>query len=293
MLPRMGVFDVKRTLILLAVLLILQMMASGVRAQETSSRLDWLTVELWPDYDRPAVLVLLTASLPAEAPLPARVTLPMPEAATVNAVARISGENQMVDDVEYTTGERDLTLVAPERRFRVEYYMPYAEDGLQRDFRFNWQSELSVEEMGVSVQQPRAATSLAVTPQAESVMEGNDGLEYHHLPVQALASGESYAVSVTYTLERARLTQAEEEAAASAATNWPMVLAIVAVLLLLLVAGWQVFGRHHAVKRSELSQPRSLRSVRNSPLRFCHECGERAQEGDRFCRECGTRLREG
>lgn len=281
--------DVKRTLILLAALLALQTMVSGVKAQETVGRLDWLTVELWPDYDRPAVLVLLTASLPEETPLPARVTLSLPQAATVNAVARISGDDQMVDDVDYTVVNRDLTLVAPERRFRVEYYVPYVENGLQRDFRFSWQSEISVEQMGVSVQQPRAASSLAVTPQVESVMEGNDGLQYHHLPVQALASGESYAVSVTYTLDSARLTRAEEGAATN---NWPTVLAIVAALLLLLVAGWQVFGRRHAVKRSELGQPRSLRSVRNSPLRFCHECGERVQEDDRFCRECGTRLRE-
>ena len=98
---------------------------SGVAAQTTAGQLTTLAVELWPDYDRPAVLVLLTAELPAGTALPATVTIPLPGEADVNAVARFDDTGAMLSDVDYTTSAGQLTLTTPANRFRVEYYAPY------------------------------------------------------------------------------------------------------------------------------------------------------------------------
>ena len=70
-------------------LLLLLLVALPVAAQTEVTQLDTLTVELWPDYDRPAMLVILTGTLPESAALPATVTIPLPPEAEINAVARL------------------------------------------------------------------------------------------------------------------------------------------------------------------------------------------------------------
>lgn len=298
----------KRITFLISLLLVLHLVLPTTHAQEEVGRLQWLTVDLWPDYDRPSVLVLLTGALPDDAPLPATVTLPLPDQATINAVARISEDNEMIDDIESTVGENRLTLVTPDRRFRVEYYLPYEQDGLQREFQFNWQADLSVAEMDLSVQEPLAATSLETTPEAESVLEGNDGLQYYNLPVRSVPAGESYSAEVAYSMASNQLTAAAAQAASGASTpsaepgvdeagagidlNWPIVLAAAGGTLVLLAIGWQLFGgRLTSSGRTVPRKPRPARSDKSGPTRFCHNCGAQAQAGDRFCRECGTQLK--
>ncbi|HEX6387566.1 MAG TPA: hypothetical protein VF177_23100, partial [Anaerolineae bacterium] len=118
-----------RYLGLLLLIILAAPFPSVASAQSETTAIESLAVEFWPDYDRPAVLVLLTGTLPADTPLPATVTLPLPQEADLNAVARISDDNVMIDDIEYTTGADQLTFTTPDRRFRIEYYLPYTADG--------------------------------------------------------------------------------------------------------------------------------------------------------------------
>ncbi|MCI0397141.1 MAG: hypothetical protein L0322_19675, partial [Chloroflexi bacterium] len=180
---------------LLVTVLLLTTPVPGL-AQAPAGTLAQLAVDLWPDYDRPAVLVLLTGTLPADTPLPATVTLPFPAEATLNAVARITGDNNMVDDVSYDTTNGQLTLTTPDLRFRVEYYLPYTEEAGQRTFTFAWQDGPAVAELAASVQQPAAASELATTPAAESVTVGQDTLRYHNLPIVSLPAGAPYTLEV-------------------------------------------------------------------------------------------------
>ena len=127
---------------------------SNVQAQTTTSTVENLAVDIWPDYDRPSVLVLFTGVLPASATLPATITIPLPDNADLTAVARITAEDNLIDDIAFDENEQGVTLTTPEPRFRVEYYMPYDLAGDERTFTFEWLAELSVSEMLVSVQQP-------------------------------------------------------------------------------------------------------------------------------------------
>lgn len=279
--------------------------------QQPAAALEWVTIDLWPDYDRASLLVLVTGSVAPDAPLPADVTLPLPQDATLNAVARISDDNQMIDDVAFERGDGTLTLTTPDRRFRVEYYAPYQAEGLQRSFTFTWTGGLAVAQTDVSVQQPRAATSLNVQPAAETVIDGSDGLIYHNLPVRQLQAAEGFTVEVTYTLSAEQLTapggapssapggvvdsatsRGDDAAGFLDGMNWPIFLAALGGVLLLLAIGWQVFGARVTARRAP-RKPRPLRAMRQQQAKFCHQCGTRAQDGDRFCRECGTELKSG
>jgi hypothetical protein len=286
---------------------------TAAHAQDETPLLEWLTVDLWPDFDRPSVLVLLTASINPDTPLPATVRLPLPEGATLNAVARITDDNEMIDDLTYSEGEDAVVVEATERRMRIEYYIPYEGDGLERQFSFAWLAESTgVGELDVSVQEPAAATALATDPAAAAPVTGNDGLRYYNLPTETVPAGEPYVVAVTYTMSSSQLTTAlasvptpDTGAAAAADTsnsgglsalNWPIILGAAGGILLLLALGWQLFGARlssRPVGRTprKPAPQRTTAPTGETRAVYCHECGERSRPGDRFCRNCGTQLK--
>ena len=194
---------------------------SGVAAQTTAGQLTTLAVELWPDYDRPAVLVLLTAELPAGTALPATVTIPLPGEADVNAVARFDDTGAMLSDVDYTTSAGQLTLTTPANRFRVEYYAPYEVAEEAYSFTFDWTADLDVAQMTVVVQQPLAATDMTITPTPTGTADRGDGLIYHTLAARPVGAGEPVTVRVAYTVEAPVLSAPSQAlpAATGAATT--------------------------------------------------------------------------
>lgn len=290
---------------LLALLLLLGSVGTAV-AQTPVTELETLTVDLWPDYDRPAMLVLLTGTLPADAPLPAEVTVPVPEGADLNAVARISDANVMTDDVEYTEGDGRVTFVTPDRRFRIEYYVPYDVEGTQHAYTFSWLAGLTVNELITFVQEPAAATNLVIDPDPISVAaDRGDGLNYHTLPPQTVPAGQPYTVTVRYTMTEPQLSTALLPDAPPAAetavvdnnllTNWPLWLAVVGLVLAGVGLAWQ-FSTRRKTSRPRKPAPRRANRVpaaETDTPRFCHNCGQAAEPGDRFCRSCGTQLKTG
>jgi len=294
------------------------------QAQQAAGSLAELAVDIWPDFDRPEVLILFTGRVAADIPLPATVTLPLPPEAELNAVARITNDNLMVDDIEFTPGADSVTLVTPDARFRVEFYMPYEQDGDERQFTYRWlATDLNVAQLIATIQEPAAADSMTVTPEAETISIGSDGLTYHNMAPLAVPAGEPYSVAVTYTADSDLLTesvlQVDEPPPAiveppageeSAAINWPLILAVVGGVLVVAVVGWQVLSRRQTRPAARKPRPGTRGKTRKQTgkgkkpagssmapaadtgkVNFCHQCGERAQSGDKFCRNCGTALK--
>lgn len=293
--------------------------ARPARAQTPADRLEALGVELWPDYDRPAMLVLLTGTLPATAALPATVTIPMPAGADINAIASFNESGALMSDVDYTAEEGQITLTTPAARFRVEYYVPYAVDGNTYSFTFDWLADVAVDALTVIVQQPLAAVDFQVTPAAESTAaERGDGLTYHTLPTRAVGVGEPFAVEIVYTVDAPVLSAPAvptlaPSAATTAATTTdattgggfnPLWLLAAAGALALIGAAWYL-GQRQGRARARSRKPQPTRpakagsakpgapSATKSPTaaRYCHNCGQPAQPADTFCRHCGTQLK--
>ena len=309
---------------IVAMFLMAALLLAGLpaRAQTPADRLEALGVELWPDYDRPAMLVLLTGTLPAEAALPATVTIPLPAGADINAVASFNASGALMSDVDYTVEDGQITLNTPSARFRLEYYAPYEVDGSEYSYTFDWLADVAVDAMTVVVQQPLAAADFQVTPAAESSgEERGDGLTYHTLPTRAVGAGEPVAVEIVYTVEAPLLsappvpTVAPGAATTAAATTTsgvtggsdgfnPLWLLAVAGALALMGAAWYLGQRQGRAKaRGRKPQPvRPAKTTGAKPptppaakppaaARYCHSCGQPAQPGDTFCRHCGTQLK--
>lgn len=284
-------------------------------AQTEATQLTSLAVELWPDYDRPAVLVLLTGELPAGTALPATVTIPLPAGADVNAVARFDDADTLLSDVEYTTTDGQLALTTPADRFRVEYYAPYevAED--EYAFTFDWTAGLDIEQMTVVVQQPVAASDITITPTPSGTADRGDGLIYHTLAARPVSAGEPVTVHVAYTVAAPLLSAPSQSlpsatAAATAAGGTtaaatsggfnPLWLLAIAGALGLIALAWYV-GQHQG-RASRARKPQPARPAKSKPAmpkpagdkaaaRYCHQCGQPALPEDVFCRNCGTRLK--
>jgi hypothetical protein len=290
----------KRTAVLLLPLLVLLAPSLG-RAQSPATEIQSLLVGIWPDYDRPSVLVLLTGTLGAEAPLPVSVTLPVPADASVNAVARIDESRRMIDDVAYHTGGGQLVLTTPDPRFRVEYYFPYRIEGGERTFEFTWLADVAVDLLDVRVQQPAAASSLLTEPKATDVAQAADGLVYHSLPTQAVPAGRSYPLRVRYAMTDPRLTAPGRDRASGASTargapaaaspgaglDWPDLLIAGGALAMVGVLVWQI-----ARSRSGRRPKSAARAGAREEARFCTACGKPLAAEDRFCRHCGVASNE-
>lgn len=305
----------KRTLFLLIALLLFP--AAMVQGQ-TAVTLQSLDVELWPDYDREAVLVLLTGTLAASQPLPVTLTIPLPEGADFNVVARITPDNVMTDQgITPTVNDDSVTFTLTESRFRVEFYEPYAANETQRSFSYNWQSDLiSVDQLNATIQQPFDATQLNTIPPASNVGQGQDGLTYHEIPAQAVPAGEPYTLNVDYTMSTGALTVTFlVNDAVPTDTELPfldavpvedegfdlqLLLIVLGGLILVATAVWFLLNNRQA-KRPAKPKPRrtakqpgkqtAVAPTNASKANFCHQCGEALQASDKFCRSCGTAVK--
>lgn len=284
-------------------------------AQTEETRLASLAVELWPDFDRPNVLVLLTGTLPEGVALPATVTLPMPPGAEINAVASFNEAGALMSDVDYTAADGRLTLSTPSTRFRVEYYQPYSVNGNEHAFSFDWTSDLTIDEMMMVIQQPVAATDFRVVPEPTGSATRGDELTYHTLAPRPVGANEPVSVEVVYTVDAPVLSAPSQEAPGATTSNAsganeadgrgfsPWWILAAAGALALLGGAWYL-GRQQGQGASRARKPQPARSTpkgasqspaappqKAAPARFCHNCGQAAQAGDTFCRHCGAQLK--
>lgn len=281
-------------------------------AQTTATEIEFLSVEFWPDYDQPSVLVLLTGTLPSTALLPAEVTIPLPPEARLNAVARITADNMMIDDIEFTEVGDSVIFATPDSRFRIEYYVPYAVDSDDHVYTFEWLADVAVAQLAPTVQQPLAASSLSTDPAALSVSgDREDGFRYHNLPLAMVPAGESYRLSFRYPMPEPQLSVSIANQNPGGATGggdtavsgsnilqeqWPYFLAIAGVVLVVGATVWYLLrqGSSNRVRkpRPRRANPsRSASQASSAAAKYCHNCGQPSEAGDKFCRSCGTQLK--
>ncbi len=290
----------KRQYFFLLFLLTLILPGTG-HTQDKVKAIDSLSVEIWPDYDRASVLVLLTGTLLANTKLPASVTLPFPETAQLNAIARIdSSDGGMKDDIFSSLASGEITFIIPDFRFRLEYYLPYTIHNNRRTFDFTWLADLSVDFFQLRVQQPKSAGSLTTVPGTIDVAGGGDGFTYHSFPIQSVPAGQSFSVNVDYTMtkgelsvERSASSGAQETVLPSTSKGkvgviWPIGVIVGIVTIMVILFGWKI-----AARRSEVNRPvtQQAKSKSTSPSRFCPNCGSPSGEADRFCSKCGSALK--
>jgi ribosomal protein L32 len=295
---------VRKWLIILACLAYLALPAS-VRAQ-APIRFSAVTVDIWPEYDRPSVLVIDHLTLDAAAVLPAQVTLRVPARAQVWAVAVVDASGGRINAPYNLQVQGDwavLSITANSPSLQIEYYDPLVKNGTSRRIEYQWAGDAAIDSFGVVFQQPAGATDLALAPAAQS-SSVDKGLTYYRTAPVALAAGQTYSLVANYQKQNDDLTissmpvePAQPFGQNTFGNMW--INGVTNVILIglggLLVAGaviGVIFWRRNSPKSA--ARRRHVRSgnAEQGPEEavYCSQCGKRAQPGDVFCRTCGERL---
>src|SRR5579859_3936160 len=207
-----------------AALLILIALGLGLArpaAAQSGVVLDALTIELWPEYDQPSMLVILRVTLAPATTLPASITLHLPAASKgPSAVAMHDTSGQLLT-APYTTAAAGDTLAlqlqATSASFQVEYYDPTLKiSGEQRDFTFQWQADYPATAATLLVQEPAGARDLKGDPALSLVGSGGQGLNDYTASLGALTAGQTVSLHLSYAKSTAALSKQTVSLAATA-----------------------------------------------------------------------------
>ena len=292
-------------LVLVTLLLPVLALAQGGSGPQGNPRLASLNIEIWPEYDRPAVLVILRAALPEGVKLPAAVTLRLPAAsggaAAVAYSATADGNLLNLKHERASAGEFvTLKFETPQRFFHVEFYEPIATADPARSFRYVWPGDLAAERVTVVVQEPASASAISVEPNLNGTSTGEHGLRYRAAELGALERGKPLPISVRYSKADARPTvdilklragdsnlpaaasppapvSSPHPTAASGMPDWALPMAGLALLGFL--GGVFVLWWSRRASPSTAPAPRT-----------CAKCGAAQAPGNRFCGNCGTKI---
>ncbi len=301
---------------LLLLLLIALLVPSAFPAHAQSGvTIDSLEVDLWPEYDRPEMLVIYKILLSPQVSLPAELSLRIPtRVGEPNAVAERQGQDLFVVSYEREVqGEWSLIrLTATSPDIQLEYYDPALEkNGQLRQYGFRWPGDYPVQALTVQVQQPADASDLQVSPGLGQGAASADGLVYYTASLGSLQAGKEFQVDLSYSKPSDALSvelqdlPVEPSAPIDATTpgrvtlrsSLPWVLGGLGLLLVGTGVWWYVqLGRTKSApvparRRRRAAPPEVEAADTQEGGVFCHQCGKRAGAGDRFCRACGTRLR--
>lgn len=189
-------------------------------------RLDRLEVVLWPEYDRPSVLVILNATLSADTALPAIVPLPMPTAAgSPHAVAKQGPNGNLLvaqHSVEVNGDWSTVKVLTDAPTIRLEYYAPLATTDSQRRHRFFWPQGIPVDRLSYEVLHPMGATNMSVTPPADGVVEA-DGLTFYRANLGPRPGSESFSITLAYAKQTSTLSSPSVQAAPPSSMPQPTV----------------------------------------------------------------------
>ncbi len=273
---------------------------------------DNMEIDLWPEYDRPEVLVIYKITLTTQTSMPAQVSLRMPKNAIQPPTVAMQDVDGLLYNLNYTTANDGnfikVNFTAPSSKLQFEYYDPgITRTGDARNYEFHWTGDYTVHNMVLVVQQPSHATQMTILPSQGQASVGPDKLTYYGNEIGAVQGGASFTYKISYNnadgLTAPSGSVQPSNPIPTSSPGFPQIptIIIIAALGVILVAGglgwffWQRqprLGRatEHRHTPARASTKGSQETLYSQSV-YCQQCGKRAAPGDVFCRICGTRLR--
>lgn len=297
-----------RKVVMLLALVLALVFPQAAQAQSDVALGD-VVIQLWPEYDKAAVLVIYDFTVAAGTNLPAVVNLRMPAGAQLLAVAR--EENGGLINVDYLPPKRQgtddvlsisITNSAP---YHVEFYVNYTRSGNLRNFEFLWPADYAVANLKIRFQEPVGAKNVTVDPEMTPSGPEQDGFTYRNAEQTQLPAGKPVAFKFSYEKDNDNLSSASlgvqptapldqpVSGQAQFMTYLPWFLGALGVVLIVGGGMWYwLTGRTSSGSARGRKKRHAAREEAEGDAQvYCSQCGKRAQGQDRFCRACGARLR--
>jgi hypothetical protein len=292
-----------------AIILLVGILISAfpARAQSEAGLLT-AQVKVWPEYDKPGILVIYQLIVSSQTSLPAQMTFRIPKAAAKPHVLAIGPTLESVSDqnVEYSLEENgnwvNIVVQVTAPAVQLEYYDPtILINGTQRTFTYTWPGDYAVESFSIELQQPFDASALVSAPNLPSVVTSPDGLTYYSNNFGALQKGQEFSLEVSYQKASDALSVSfltiqpsapvDENTAGRVSLNAYLPWLAGALGVLMIAGGAFYYFRSSGQSSRAVRRRHSVNTEKEISATYCSQCGARARSGDRFCRTCGSRLR--
>ena len=270
--------------------------AATPEAIPSGPRLASLQIQIWPEFDRPAAaLVILHGELAPDVALPATVSLRIPATSGgPTAVAYSAAPGAGVLNLKYDQSNAGdaiaLSFKARQRFFHVEFYDPLSLTGARRSYSYIWSAGLGADRLGVTVQEPAAASDLSVQPALGTDALVEDGLRYRSAELGPSPTGKQVLIKLGYTKSDPRtsadiLGAAIPEAplaAPAGPSKKDLLLWLTGTVVLLVLSGIAV--------ATWLNRKRGPAEAKRVADQSCPKCRAPHAPRDRFCSLCGAPL---
>ncbi len=188
--------------------------SNGAWAQSSAPSFETVNISLWPEFDRPDVLVIYHGELSADTELPAQLTFRLPGyVENMHAVAAQENDALLNVDpasIEWTHEGDDATLSFPTSspEIHLEYYDPIilTKQGQTRQITYTLFVPYDTATAFVEIQHPIQSEGFSISPSPADTRVGSDGLEYSMVQVDNLLAGDTFELSITYQRSTSELS---------------------------------------------------------------------------------------
>lgn len=302
------------------VILVLLALVVGVGqgAAQEPTRLETLSIALWPEYDREGVLVIQRGTVSDGTSLPVTLRFRVPKSLDhLGGTAGVDAQGVFHYYQPTVQDQGDFYLVSysvPYPTFQFEYYDGGLEvDGEARHFAFTYTAGYPVGALTLEAQVPAEAADFHTDPAGTPAEDPlGSGLPVHRWAVGTVEAGEKITWAVQYRKADDRLSAAilglptpgtsqyeDVDASSGAPAPWLLRAGAAAVALAAVGLWFGVLRQRRQVPppppkpaRKRRKKPRERPAASTSPAGrlalYCHQCGSPLDEDDRFCARCGT-----
>ncbi|MBI9048051.1 MAG: hypothetical protein JEZ00_01410 [Anaerolineaceae bacterium] len=300
----------KKSLFLLALVLLLLSSAFSTVPHEIN--LEWLQIELWPEYDREDMLVIYRFSLASDTALPTALELHIPSEAGDAYQVAMRDIDGLLYHLDYSLKlEGDwmvVSFITPSPEVQIEFYDPrLRHDGIQRSYNFRWYGDYLINNCSIHVKEPLNTTNLRTLPATEPGVGVIGDQQNYEAQLGMIERGSSFYVRLTYDKSDDLLLSSLSEKVQPAApiddqirgrTSFkeilPWVFGMLGIVLLfailLLYVNSRQLPKGDSFSTDTANQLTDYSDVEPKAV-YCHRCGKRAVKGDFYCRICGEKLR--
>ncbi|HXV59340.1 MAG TPA: hypothetical protein VEK15_01505, partial [Vicinamibacteria bacterium] len=176
-----------------------------------------MTIDLWPEYDRPATLVMYRFRVASGADTSTPVTIPIPASVDEPHAVAWRDDKGALFVADYTRRlEGDRTLIQARLgslEGQLEFYGDLELDGTARMFRFRWPGGVPIGSLSFQIQQPAGAREFRILPEPTRTTVGQDGLTYARVDLGAQAVSSTPEIEIRYRKDSPGLTDPAPPAA--------------------------------------------------------------------------------
>jgi hypothetical protein len=303
------------------IILFLSILSVTVQAQTGPVTFEDIVVELWPEYDRPAVLVIYRATLSNETTLPATVSFRLPgyvDNLHAIAVERNGGLFNLSPENIQESREGDdlvLTLTTESPNLHLEYYdtQILTVDDQNRQIDYAFQVAHPLETARFQIQVPLQSQDFSLTPAPTDSFTDSNGFNYQIVETAGLAEEDVVSIKAEYTRSTSQpslellptpvpqpasdIQVVTDEGPQGINLQLGYILIGAGVLLLLATGGYWWWSTQRAPAEAPLPvsrgpAPRSTsRTKRGNDRKSRRQQAVAGQQKAGYCYQCGTALR--